>query len=197
MLFYLQQFRVNFWYPMSGLKYTVVPAHCFHAGGAVLRLAQHTVHVAQFLKPAKVKRKGTATGPPHYQVQYTANGQLSRVSHPSFSNCDINISTAQSWSYDNFSLTYPVKQLPPKKGKHMQKQIVDGQECEVEVGRSCGRAEMPFQICSLNTCLPVILWLPLSLYSAFLIAWHPYSSCVNFNLIATSSYIPRSIVINN
>jgi len=38
----------------------------------------------------------------------------------------------RSWSYDNFR-TYPVMQLPPKKVKQIQKQIVDGQECEVEV----------------------------------------------------------------
>jgi len=38
----------------------------------------------------------------------------------------------RSWSYDNFK-TYPVMQLPPKKVRQIQKQIVDGQECEVEV----------------------------------------------------------------
>ena len=63
----------------------------------------------------------------------TANDRPLRVSHPFyFPNNDINISTARSWSYDNFR-TYPVMQLPPKKVKQIQKQIVDGQECEVEV----------------------------------------------------------------
>ncbi|KAF8807136.1 hypothetical protein BYT27DRAFT_7100236 [Phlegmacium glaucopus] len=38
----------------------------------------------------------------------------------------------RSWSYDNFK-TYPVMQLPPKKVKQMQKQIIDGEEREVEV----------------------------------------------------------------
>lgn len=46
--------------------------------------------------------------------------------------CDINISTARSWSYDNFK-TYPVMQLPLKKVKQIQKQIINGQVCEVEV----------------------------------------------------------------
>lgn len=36
----------------------------------------------------------------------------------------------RSWSYENFR-TYPVMQLPPK--KVMQKQIINGEECEVEV----------------------------------------------------------------
>ena len=42
------------------------------------------------------------------------------------------ISAARSWSYDNFN-TYPVMQLPPKKVKQMQKQVVDGKEYDVEV----------------------------------------------------------------
>ena len=70
---------------------------------------------------------------PHFHV--TPNDQPSRVSHLKFlpfTNLNTNISTAQSWSYDNFN-TYPVMQLPPKKVKQMQKQIVDGKECEVEV----------------------------------------------------------------
>jgi hypothetical protein len=40
--------------------------------------------------------------------------------------------TARSWSYDNY-ITYPVMPFPPKKVKQMQKRIVDGKECEVEV----------------------------------------------------------------
>ena len=44
--------------------------------------------------------------------------------------CNIDVSTARSWSYENFR-TYPVMPLPPK--KVLQKQIVDGKECEVEI----------------------------------------------------------------
>ncbi|KAF8158369.1 hypothetical protein B0H34DRAFT_674786 [Crassisporium funariophilum] len=38
----------------------------------------------------------------------------------------------RSWSYDNFK-TYPIMQLPPKKVKKMETQIIDGEEREVEV----------------------------------------------------------------
>ena len=129
-LFCHRRSRVNFWYPMSDSKYTAVPVHRFQAHGAVL--PQYPVHVAHFLSPAKVKRiKSQPIAPPHYR--FAANDQPSRVSHPFLlHSCDINISTARSWSYDNFK-TYPVMQLPPKKVKQMQKQIVDGEECEVEV----------------------------------------------------------------
>jgi len=40
--------------------------------------------------------------------------------------------TKRSWSYDNLR-TYPVMQLPPKKEKRIEKQVVDGREVEVEV----------------------------------------------------------------
>jgi hypothetical protein len=38
----------------------------------------------------------------------------------------------RSWSYDNLK-TYPVMQLPLKKEKRIEKQVVDGNEVEVEV----------------------------------------------------------------
>jgi hypothetical protein len=76
-------------------------------------------------------------------------------------------------------------QLPPKKVKQMQKQIVNGQECKVEVEVEVvekafplfGRAEMPFHIRSFNTCLPVIF------LASFLIGF-----CLPYQ----SSYIPRN-----
>jgi hypothetical protein len=38
----------------------------------------------------------------------------------------------RSWSYDNFK-TYPIMQLPPKKEKRIEMQVVNGVEKEVEV----------------------------------------------------------------
>ncbi|TFK40542.1 hypothetical protein BDQ12DRAFT_664288 [Crucibulum laeve] len=37
----------------------------------------------------------------------------------------------RSWSYDNLK-TYPIMQLPPKREKRKEKQVVDGQEVEIE-----------------------------------------------------------------
>lgn len=39
---------------------------------------------------------------------------------------------ARAWSYDNLK-TYPVMQLPPRKEKRLERQIVDGVEVDVEV----------------------------------------------------------------
>jgi hypothetical protein len=104
MLFYHQQLRVNFWYPMSSSKYTAVPVHRFQARGVVL--LHQAVHVACYLSPATVKRKGPSTTPQYCQW-LAANDQPSRVSHTFFlPTCDINISTARSWSYDNLNLRH-------------------------------------------------------------------------------------------
>jgi len=40
--------------------------------------------------------------------------------------------TARSWSYDNVK-TYPIMELPPKKVKRLETQLIDGEECQVEV----------------------------------------------------------------
>ena len=39
---------------------------------------------------------------------------------------------ARSWSYDNL-MTYPVMQPPRRREKRIQKQVVDGEERDVEV----------------------------------------------------------------
>ena len=44
----------------------------------------------------------------------------------------ISLFTARSWSYDNVK-TYPIMELPPKKVKKLETQIIDGEECQVEV----------------------------------------------------------------
>ena len=46
--------------------------------------------------------------------------------------CNINTSTAHSWSYDNFK-TYHIMQLPPKKVKQIQRRIINSEERVIKV----------------------------------------------------------------
>jgi hypothetical protein len=94
-------------------------------------------------------------------------------------------------------------QLPPKKVKQMQKQIVDGQECEIEVEvEVVEERKCLFKFAPSIQVLQWFLWLPpsLSLGSIFLSHWHAkWHHCVisiSIHHHRHHTYIPFSIVMD-